>query len=184
MTHRIVALLLLGLAWLGHAEPARAAEARLDQRDQHIAALAWPAGETPTSLVRRPPDGALVLDRVPPATVAYATRLLRRAYSGPLVSVLRPYNGGSGVIGVATAEQTRTNELRNPSGAGAVVGGALPTGWVATTGSGLLPTVVATGTEDGRPYVDLRWQGTVTTSAFLGLHFSGNPSVATFDPLR
>jgi hypothetical protein len=48
---------------------------------------------------------------------------------------------------------------------GAVAGspGTLPTNWSQFFGTGLTRTVVGTGTENGLPYVDVRFNGTVTT---------------------
>jgi hypothetical protein len=48
---------------------------------------------------------------------------------------------------------------------GAVAGspGTLPTNWTQFFGNGLTRTVVGTGTENGLPYVDVRFSGTVTT---------------------
>jgi hypothetical protein len=58
------------------------------------------------------------------------------------------------------------NQIRNPRGAGAVAGapGTLPTNWQVTTNVGLSREVVAAGTTgDGRPFVDIRFSGTVTS---------------------
>ncbi len=60
-------------------------------------------------------------------------------------------------------EETRTNAVRNPRCEGASAGtpGALPTYWGASSlPSGVTRTIVGTGTEDGIPYIDIRWQGT------------------------
>jgi hypothetical protein len=48
---------------------------------------------------------------------------------------------------------------------GAVAGspGTLPTNWTQLFGTGLTRTLVGTGTENGLPYVDVRFNGTVTT---------------------
>lgn len=60
-------------------------------------------------------------------------------------------------------EDTRTNGITNPRAEGAVPGtpGTQPTSW--TTGVGIGISVIATGTESGMSYVDLRFFGTTTT---------------------
>jgi len=62
-------------------------------------------------------------------------------------------------------EPQRTNSIRNSSMVGAVAGspGTLPTNWTQLFGTGLTRTLVGTGTENGLPYVDVRFNGTVTT---------------------
>lgn len=69
-------------------------------------------------------------------------------------------------------EEAATNGVSNPRAEGAVAGtpGTIPTGWqVSSTGSGLTRTIVGTGTEDGIPYVDIRFAGTasVATTPFI-----------------
>jgi hypothetical protein len=61
-------------------------------------------------------------------------------------------------------EPQRTNSIRNSSMVGAVAGtpGTLPTNWT-TSNAGLTRTVVGTGTENGLPYVDVRFNGTATS---------------------
>jgi hypothetical protein len=63
-------------------------------------------------------------------------------------------------------EPGATNQIRNNSMAGAVVGtpGTLPTNYLETL-SGLTREVVATGTELGVNYVDLRFSGTSTDTS-------------------
>lgn len=62
---------------------------------------------------------------------------------------------------------TRTNSIRNNSMVGAVAGtpGTLPTNW-ATSSTGLTRSIVGTGTENGIPYIDIRFAG--TTGATFG----------------
>ena len=62
-------------------------------------------------------------------------------------------------------EEQRVNSIRNNTMVGAVVGtpGTLPTNWVANVG-GLNYAVVDTGTENGITYVDLRFNGTPTST--------------------
>lgn len=76
---------------------------------------------------------------------------------------------GRGII----SEVARTNGIRNNTMVGlSVVGNTLPTNWVeGFNGSGLTRTIVATGTEDGATYFDLRLSGTSVsaTDYFLAL---------------
>ena len=61
-------------------------------------------------------------------------------------------------------EPARTNVIRNPRGEGAAAGtpGTMPTNWLDMSGgNGLARQIVGTGTEDGIPYVDVRFSGTV-----------------------
>lgn len=79
-------------------------------------------------------------------------------------------------------EGGRTNGIRNPRGEGAVLGtlgsgGALPTFWAPDTTAGLTWEVVATGVEDGLPYVDVRLHGT-PSQTFAQLRFEGTTTVA------
>lgn len=76
-------------------------------------------------------------------------------------------------------EPAATNNLRNSSMVGAVPGspGTLPTNWAQVgTLFGGGATVVATGTEDGIPYIDLRWQGNNTGTSY-SLNFESNTNV-------
>jgi hypothetical protein len=78
-------------------------------------------------------------------------------------------------------EGSKTNMVLRSTTTGAVLGllgsgGSLPTGWTATpkTTSGMDTEVVSIGTENGLPYVDMRFFGT-PTAAYQGLVF-GNVS--------
>ncbi len=64
-------------------------------------------------------------------------------------------------------EPQRTNSIRNSTMVGAVAGspGTLPTNY-SVSASGLTRTVVGIGTENGLQYVDLRFNGTSTTTFF------------------
>ncbi|BBF92632.1 phage head spike fiber domain-containing protein [Blastochloris tepida] len=64
-----------------------------------------------------------------------------------------------------TIEPAATNLVTNSSAQGAVLGvlgagGALPTGWFTSGGTGLTKEVVGIGVEDGIPYIDVRFWGT------------------------
>jgi hypothetical protein len=60
------------------------------------------------------------------------------------------------------------NAIRNPTMLGTVNGspGTVPTNWTLTTasGNGVTRTIVGTGTEDGIPFIDIRYAGTPTAS--------------------
>jgi hypothetical protein len=56
--------------------------------------------------------------------------------------------------------------------------GALPTNWVYEGGSGLLESVVGTGTEDGINYVDINFSGTTTALFNIGIQFNVNDTVS------
>lgn len=60
-------------------------------------------------------------------------------------------------------EDARTNSIRNNSMTGVAAGtpGTAPTNWTAAaTASGITRTIVATGTVNGLPYVDIKYTGT------------------------
>ena len=70
-------------------------------------------------------------------------------------------------------EPQRTNGLRNSVGGGAVAGtpGTNPTNWTINTQTGLTKEIVGTGTENGLPYVDVRYSGTPTGGLFFLINF-------------
>jgi hypothetical protein len=61
-------------------------------------------------------------------------------------------------------EEARANAVRNPNGEGALAGspGTMPTHWRWNGPHGVVPGVAGTGTEDGIPYVDIRFAGAAT----------------------
>lgn len=76
------------------------------------------------------------------------------------------WSTGSGVL---LNEAAATNGTRNPRAEGAVVGtpGTLPTGWSYSNTAGLSTQIVGVGAESGLPYVDIRFFGTTTATAFV-----------------
>jgi len=76
-----------------------------------------------------------------------------------------------------------TNQALNPYGVGAVVGtigsgGALPSGWTSLNQGTLTLSVIGFGTDPvlGLPYIDLRWNGTTsTTTSDIVLGTYGTP---------
>lgn len=73
------------------------------------------------------------------------------------------YDPATGVCRLLN-EPAATNSIRNNSGQGAVVGGALPTNWSVSLPAGLACSVAAVGTDNGVDYVDLRVYGTATAA--------------------
>jgi hypothetical protein len=63
-------------------------------------------------------------------------------------------------------EEQRTNSIRNNTMQGAVAGtpGTLPTNWPTGSQAGLSREIVAIGTTNGIPYVDIRYFGTTNTT--------------------
>jgi len=59
-------------------------------------------------------------------------------------------------------EEYRANYIRNPRAEGAVVNGAYPTNWNVLNNNTINPSVFGFGTENGIPYIDMRYQGTAT----------------------
>lgn len=74
----------------------------------------------------------------------------------------------------------RTNSLRNPRAEGAVAGtpGTAPTFWTLSSGQGINSSVVGSGVEAGRPYVDVRWSGTATGTGSVRPTFDAAATVA------
>jgi hypothetical protein len=70
----------------------------------------------------------------------------------------------SSPLGIKT-EETRTNSLRNSTMVGAVAGspGTLPTNWTVSN-AGTLTRTLAVGTEYGMKYLDVRFNGTTSTT--------------------
>lgn len=84
-------------------------------------------------------------------------------------------DGTKGIL----VEESSTNEIRNPRCEGAVAGtpGTRPTNWSITT-YGVSISIVGSGTEDGWPYVDIRFNGTPTSSPFVAFENNTQVSVA------
>lgn len=83
---------------------------------------------------------------------------------------------GGGLQGLLN-EPAATNSIRNASASGASVGtpGTPPTNWSFTSSiNNITRTVVGTGTEDGIPYLDVRYAGTPSASSSLSMFFEGS----------
>jgi hypothetical protein len=76
------------------------------------------------------------------------------------------------------------NSIRNPNATGAVAGtpGTAPTFWGPVGQSSLQTAIVGSGTEDGHPYVDVRWYGTTTANARLWLRFDTSFTTLAVSP--
>lgn len=62
-------------------------------------------------------------------------------------------------------EAASSNGVRNPRAEGANVGAnTMPTYWSANATNGIARTVIGNGTEDGVPYIDIRFNGTPTST--------------------
>jgi hypothetical protein len=78
-------------------------------------------------------------------------------------------------------EPTLTNGIRNSSMVGAAAGtpGTQPTNWnIAGPGATGLTRTIATGTEDGMPYVEVRYFGTASDTNNKTLVFESNTQIA------
>jgi hypothetical protein len=71
-------------------------------------------------------------------------------------------------------EQSRTNSIPNNTMVGAVAGtpGTLPTTWTTYNNCGIVPSVVATGTEQGISYIDVLIAGTPTSTGVTYVQFN------------
>lgn len=83
-------------------------------------------------------------------------------------------------------EESRTNSIRNNSMQGATAGvlgsgGTLPTNWSHTGGvtAGLTCTIIGTGTENGVEYVDIRYNGTTSSTVFVPFFESSATNAAS-----
>jgi hypothetical protein len=91
-------------------------------------------------------------------------------------------DGAASSLGLLIEEQ-RTNSIRNSQAGGAVVGvigsgGSLPTNW-SVSNAGLTQEIVATGTENGLNYFDLKLSGTTNASTIsVFADGTGNTSVS------
>lgn len=94
--------------------------------------------------------------------------------AGP--GVVRPLYSG-GVLQGLLLEAASTNEVHNGSASGAGAG-MLPTDWTGGGGVGVTMTVIGWGTEAGLSYVDVRFSGTATATATLGIQFGGQTVIA------
>jgi hypothetical protein len=78
-------------------------------------------------------------------------------------------------------EPARTNGVRNPRAEGAVAGnpGTAPTNWAIGGANGIAAQIAGTGTENGMPYVAVRFTGTVPSGTGSGyIWFEGSTAIA------
>jgi hypothetical protein len=82
------------------------------------------------------------------------------------------------------SEEARTNSIANSTATNGAVagvigsGGALPTNWGTLSPTGITITVIGTGTELGLPYVDIRFSGTATSTAFIEISSNATTAIA------
>lgn len=76
-------------------------------------------------------------------------------------------------------EGARTNSIRNPRAEGVSAGspGTNPTNW-GSSGSALTRTIVGAGTENGIPYIDVKYAGTAGSSSNHTLSFEAATQIA------
>lgn len=79
-------------------------------------------------------------------------------------------------------EEARTNSIRNNSAQGASAPSTSPNNWaidgLAAAFNGITTTVVSTGVENGIDYVDLRFQGTPTSTVSMFARFEASTQIA------
>jgi len=78
-------------------------------------------------------------------------------------------------------EAAGTNSVANPRAAGGVAGtiGTTPTGWtISGSLSGLTRSIVGLGTENGIPYIDVRWAGTASATVNTNIQPVSSSAVA------
>jgi hypothetical protein len=75
--------------------------------------------------------------------------------------------------------EARTNGIRNNSMQGAVVGtpGTLPTNWVQSQNTGIVPAVAGIGTDNGIDYVDIKVTGTTAGGAQINIVMEGTNAI-------
>jgi hypothetical protein len=127
--------------------------------------LSFTAGEVAYMAFAQLETGDIATDYIPTTTTAVSV--------GPVNNLPRlnyPINA-DGSVGCPSLllEPQRTNGYRNGDLNGSVVGGALPTNWSVTTAAGLTTSVVGRGLDMGLPYVDIRFQGTLSATYTLSL---------------
>lgn len=140
-------------------------------------------------------SAAMLFDFMSPGVLPDDTTLTRASTgwyfnsSGVLVSAANDvgrwsYNPTTLTLLGLLNEPAETNSLRNASMLGAVTGtpGTVPTNWSITSSvNGLTRQIVETGTDNGIPYIDIKWSGTPTASATLQITFEGNTAVAALN---
>jgi hypothetical protein len=117
-------------------------------------------------------DPRLTFSRASSATDIIAGVLTSFATDAPRISA------SNGLL----IEEARTNSIRNSQASGATngvvgSGGALPTNWSVTNAVGLSTQVMASGSENGFSYVELRIFGTPNATSSFNLAFEGSTQI-------
>lgn len=145
--------------------------------DRSTQPTTWPAASRTFNLTGPALDAAITFARASAGTYVDANGLLVNAAANTPRFDQDPVTLSP--IGLLL-EEARTNSVPNNTLVGGVAGspGTVPTGWAAsTTASGLVRTL-AYGTEDGAPYVDIRWSGTPASSLTLSCDFTASNVIA------
>ncbi len=130
------------------------------------------------ALVCKPFGDIITFTRASTATYFDSTGTLQ---SAAIDSPRLDYNPSTLAAQGLLIEESRTNSIRNNTMVGAVAGtpGTLPTnGWAYFSTAGLTTSVIGTGTQNGINYIDLRLNGT-TTSTFIVLVFDSVAAAAS-----
>jgi hypothetical protein len=105
-----------------------------------------------------------------------------QALAAALTDVARfTYDTAGGGLRGLLNEPAETNGIRNSGGAGSTPGtpGTQPTNWVlSSTANNVTRTIVGSGTEDGIGYCEVRFAGTPSATATLGLAFEATNQIA------
>jgi len=107
---------------------------------------------------------------------ATATTILSNGLVSPIIA-------SNGPRSFYYPETANTNYLRNNSMAGVVVGapGTAPNTWAVSLQSELSREIVGVGVENGIPYVDFRFFGTVTAQRTIGVQFEATNQTKAFN---
>ena len=143
---------------------------------QGVAMFNW-TGTAWAAASALPPGASLSLDFMTPGTLdplLTFTRASTATYfdaTGTLQSAATnaprwDYSPTALTLNGLLIEEARTNSIRNSTAAGAVPGspGTMPTNWLVGGGAAVTPQVIGTGTENGVPYIDLRFSGTTAST--------------------
>ena len=91
------------------------------------------------------------------------------------------HNPGTLALEGLLVEPAATNSIRNASAGGAVPGtpGTAPTNWVVTSSlNNVTREIIGTGTEDGIPYIDVKYSGTPNATATIAIRSEATSIVA------
>jgi hypothetical protein len=124
--------------------------------------------------------GDLTFTRASTKTRTNASGTVVDVASGVAAIDYRNADGSLSSTGRLLLEPQRTNSIRNSTMVGAVAGspGTLPTNWGNSQTAGLSRQIVGVGTENGLPYIDLRFFGTTNTGDGIRVDLETGTSIA------